>query len=268
MDRSRRIAFITPYYLWFLFLVLCPFLLVLVTSFFRRNELGVVVPDFTFDSYKQLFDPLYFEILSRTLFMAIANTIATMLVSYPLAFYISRLQKNKAAWAITLIMIPFWTNFLIRILAFMDVLRLKPFGFDLVYTAPGILAALVYNYLPFAVLPLYSTCKKIDHSVIEAAFDLSASRLQILTKVLWPLTRNGVITASLLVYVPTLGEFLIPEIVGGGKHFFLGTFLQQQFMVSRNWPLGSAAIILLILFAICFVLLEQIITRGANEKPA
>jgi spermidine/putrescine transport system permease protein len=155
----------------------------------------------------------------------------------------------------TFLLVPFWTNYLIRLLAFMDVLRLAPFGFEWTFTFHGILAALLYNYLPFAVLPLYSALEKVPSSLIEAAQDLGASRRRILISVLWPLTKNAVFATALLVFIPALGEFLIPELVGGGRSYMLGTFLQQQFLTFRNWPLGAAAIVFLLLLSLLALLL-------------
>jgi len=250
MDRKYQHSFlILPFLLWFFFLILGPFCLIILTSFFTRDEFGQVQNIFSLMSYKQLLDPLYFDVFLRTLLLAASSTLLCLFIAYPFAFYLSRLPKHVANRWIALIMIPFWTNFLLRILAFMDVLRFEPFGITLVYTNAGVLLAMLYNYLPFALLPLYSTLEKVDSSILEAAFDLGASKRQIFLKVLWPITRSGVYAAGLLVFIPSLGEFLIPAIVGGGKNFFLGTFLEHQFLTSHNWPLGSAAIVFLVLLA-------------------
>ncbi len=254
MDHKRRSKIlILPFSLWFAFLVAGPFLLIFITSFLTRNEFGQLEFTLSLSAYRQLFDPLYLEVLLRTALMALTNTLACLLLAYPFAFYISRLPKASANKVIALVMIPFWTNYLLRVLAFMDVLRLEFFGITWVYTYPGMLLAMIYNYLPFALLPLYSTLEKIDSSLIEAAFDLGASRRQIFSRVLWPLSKVGVYTAALLVFIPSLGEFLIPTIVGGGQNFFLGTFLEHQFLTAHNWPLGSAAIVFLIMLSLFFL---------------
>lgn len=258
MDRRRRSQIlILPFTAWFFLLMVAPFTLILATSFFHRGEFGVTEPAFELTAYKQLLDPIYIEIMVRTLWLALGNTALTLLLAYPFAFYISRLPRNKALLMLTLVMIPFWTNFLIRVLAFLDVLRLRPFGIELTYTTGGMLFAMAYNYLPFAILPLYSAMEKVENSVLEAAYDLGASRLKILFRVLLPLTKQGIISAGVLVFIPSLGEFLIPEIVGGGKRFLLGTFLHHQFLVARNWPVGAAAITLLILLAVAILLVAR-----------
>ncbi len=258
MDRRRRSQIlILPYAAWFALLMVAPFALILVTSFFHRGDLGVTETAFELTAYRQLMDPIYMDILLRTLWLALGNTALTLVLAYPFAFYISRLPRAKALLFLTLVMIPFWTNFLIRVLAFVDVLRLRPFGVELTYTTTGMLFAMAYNYLPFAILPLYSAMEKVENSVLEAAYDLGASRIGILFRVLLPLTKQGIISAGVLVFIPSLGEFLIPEIVGGGKRFLLGTFLHHQFLVARNWPVGAAAITLLLLLAIVILLIAR-----------
>lgn len=247
MDRRRLL--IIPYILWLLGLVAAPFLLIVMASFGHRDESGGVVYGLHTEAYAQLSDPLYLEVFGRTVGMAVLHSVLTLLAAYPAAFFLSRLDRRQAAFYLTLLLVPFWTNYLIRLLAFMDVLRLHPFGLEWTFTFRGIVAALIYNYLPFAVLPLYSALEKVPSSIIEAAQDLGAGKRQVLFQVLWPLTRKPVTATFLLVFIPALGEFLIPELVGGGQHFFLGTFLQQQFLTTRNWPLGSAAIAILILLA-------------------
>lgn len=247
--KSRQKLLILPYALWLFGLVAAPFAMIVAASFGHRDETGLVEYGFHLESYGQLADPLYLEVFGRTLGMAMIHSVLTLLAAYPAAFFLSRLGRTQAAFYLTLLLVPFWTNYLIRLLAFMDVLRLHPFGLEWTFTFRGIVACLLYNYLPFAVLPLYSALEKVPNSLIEAALDLGASKRQVLFQVLWPLTRKPVTATFLLVFIPALGEFLIPELVGGGQNFYLGTFLQQQFLTVRNWPLGSAAIAILVLIA-------------------
>lgn len=249
MDRAKRNFLIVPLAVWFFLLMAGPLVLMVIVSFTERDEFGLLHNNWNLESFRELFDPIYSRVLIRTLLMAAANTGATLLFAFPFAFYLSRLPRDRAMALLTLVMIPFWTNFLIRVLAFVDILRMEPFGLSFLYTPIGVLGALIYNYLPFAILPLYASLEKIDNSLLEAASDLGASRRQILFRVLLPLTRTGIVTAAVLVFIPSLGEYLIPEIVGGGKVFVLGTFLHHQFLVARNWPLGAAAITLLVVIA-------------------
>jgi spermidine/putrescine transport system permease protein len=247
MDRRYLIL---PFLAIFAFFTLGPLAVIVAMSFARRGALGEIEPAFVLDAYITLFDPLYAKIGLLTLGFGLLTTLLTLPPAYLLALYVSRLKPGRRIWVLTLVLIPFWTSFVIRILAFMDVLRLRPFGMEWTYTPKGILATMVYNYLPLAVLPLYSAMEKIDNSLFEAARDLGASKRQIFLRVLWPLTSRATATAALFVFGPSICEFLIPDIVGGGHYFLLGNFLQNQFLTARNWPLGAAAIVIVILITL------------------
>jgi len=262
----KRKLLIAPFLFWFLFFIVGPICLVVFVSFAKRTPLGEIEATFTTEAYHTLFDVLYLRVLLITVAFAAANTVVTLLLAYPLSYFLSRLKPSTRMWVLTLVLVPFWTSFLIRILAFMDLLRLKPFGLDWIYTAKGVLGALVYNYLPFAVLPIFSAMEKVDPSHIEAARDLGASKRQVLVKVLWPLTRGGVFAAALFVFIPSLGEFLIPDLVGGGQYFLLGSFLHNQFMTARNWPLGAATIVLLLTVTLVFTLFLSLGDKSEHEK--
>jgi spermidine/putrescine transport system permease protein len=250
---DRRLLLSTPYLIWLFALVLAPFSLILATSVSLRDAQTIVQPGFTTDAYLSLFDPLYLQVLGRTLLFAGTHTLVTITAAYPVAFFLSRLERKEAGIYITLLLVPFWTNFLIRLLAFMDVLRLEPFGIQWTFTFHGMVAAMVFNTLPFAILPLYAALEKVPQSLLEAAQDLGARKRQVFLEVVWPLTKSAVFATSLLVFIPALGEYLTPELVGGGQSFYLGTFLQQQFLISRNWPLGAAAISILIGLSVIMV---------------
>jgi len=149
----------------------------------------------------------------------------------------------------------------------MDVLRMKPFGWDGIYTAPGVVFAMGYCYLPLAVLPIYSSLAKIEKSVLEAALDLGASKLQVFRRVLWPLSKPGVLTAFVIVFIPSFGEYLTPTLVGGGRFMLLGNFLQNQFVTARNWPLGSAAIVLLVVLTLGLLAVAGgAVTKGLQKE--
>lgn len=252
---DRRLYLSLPYLLWFAGLVAAPFTLILVTSFARQEPYGEISFGLSGDAYRQLLDPLYLQVFARTFGFASLHTLLTLILAYPMAFFLSRLDRREAGFYLVLLLIPFWTNFLIRLLSFMDVLRLQPFGIQWTFTFHGMIAAMVYNTLPFAVLPLYSALERVPTNLLEAAQDLGATKRRVFRSVLWPLTRKAVYITGLLVFIPALGEFLVPELVGGGQSFFLGTFLQQQFLISRNWPLGAAAISILLLLSVLLVAL-------------
>lgn len=252
---DRRLLLGIPFLFWLFFLVAAPFGLILAASFAEKDAYGTLTFGLHGRAFLDLLDPLYSQVMARTFIFAILHTILTMAIAFPAAFFLSRLDRNEAAFFLTLLLIPFFTNFLIRLLSFMDVLRLQPFGVQWTFTFHGMLAAMVYNTLPFAIFPLYAALEKVPTSLLEAAQDLGASKRRVLWRVLWPLTKRPAYAVSLLVFIPALGEFLVPELVGGGQSFFLGTFLHQQFLVSRNWPLGSAAITLLLGLSVLMVAL-------------
>jgi spermidine/putrescine transport system permease protein len=254
MERSKRIGFSLslPFLAWLFLCLLGPLFFIFATSFASRGLYGDVVWEFSLEAYKDLVNPVYLKIVLRTLGFALANTVLVLLLAYPFAFYVTRLQGRWRMFWLLVILIPSWTNFLIRIHAISDFLRMKPFFLDWMYRPHGILFTMVYEYLPLGVLPLYAALSKIDNSLIEAARDLGARGRDIFLKVLLPLTKSGVFAAAVFVFIPSLGEYLIPDLIGGGRYFVLGNFLDSQFMKTRNWPLGSAflSVILLVTFVV------------------
>jgi spermidine/putrescine transport system permease protein len=242
---SRRYL-ILPFIAWFFLFVLGPFSLLISLSLFSD------VPgssSFGFQAYGELFHFSYLQMFFRTFLFSFLHSSITVLLALPIAFYLSRLERKEAGTYLTFLLIPFWTNFLIRLLSFQDVLRLEPFGLQWTFTFHGMVAAMVYNGLPFAILPLYAAMEKIPNSLLEAAQDLGASKRYVIFSVLWPLLKWPLFATSLLVFIPAMGEFLVPEMVGGGQTYYLGTFLQRQFLVAQNWPLGAAAISVLLFFS-------------------
>lgn len=260
---GRRLLLI-PYWLWLLLLVLGPFVIVFVVSFCARSPLGQVETAFQFDAYREITEGVFVQTALRTFLMALANTFFTLLCAYPLAYGIARQKGSKQVLFLSLVLIPFWTNYLIRVLAFMDFLRLDFFGINLLFTPTGVLGALVYTYVPFALLPLYASMRTLDFAHLEAARDLGASSFQVLWHVLLPLTSGGIRNAALFIFVPSLGEYLIPELVGGGKFYMLGSLLQHQFTTARNWPAGAALIVLLLIFLFA---LFAVLNRSGLLKP-
>jgi spermidine/putrescine transport system permease protein len=252
MERSKRLGryLSLPFLFWFLLCLLGPLVFILATSFASRGIYGDVIWQFSAAAYGELLNPIYLKIILRTLGFAFFNTVIVLLIAYPFAFYVTRIQGRWRMFWLLVILVPSWTNFLVRIHAISDFLRLRPFFIDWMYKPHGILYTMVYEYLPLGVLPLYAALSKIDNSLIEAARDLGARGGDIFFKVLLPLTKAGVFAAGVFVFIPSLGEYLIPDLVGGGRYFVLGNFLDNQFMKNQNWPLGSAflAVILLVTF--------------------
>jgi spermidine/putrescine transport system permease protein len=230
-----------------------PLLLMLAVSFATRRTYGGVQWTLTLINYADAADPLYLRILAKSVVMAAATTVICLVLAFPFAYGVSRLPPRRQWIWLTFVMVPFWTNFLVRTYAWMFLLRteglfntwLQALGIirtplELLYTDGAVLVGLVYGYLPFMILPLYAVLTRIDRSLIEAAHDLYASGWAVFRRILWPLAMPGVMAGSLLVFMPSLGAYLTPDLLGGARTMMIGNLIQHQFLVVRDWPLGSA----------------------------
>ncbi len=219
----------------------------------RRSEAR-----FTLEHYARLWDPLYARILWRSLWLAIATTLITIVLAYPFAYALARAPQRWKTSLLLLSVIPFWTNFLIRTYAWMVILRsnglvnavLSSLGLiqeplSLLFTPGAVLLGLVYGFLPFMILPIYAAIDRLDPSLLEAAADLGAKPWQTFVQVTLPLTAPGIAAGVLLVFVPALGMFVIPDLMGGAKVTLIGNLIQNQFLSARNWQFGSAASVVL-----------------------
>jgi spermidine/putrescine transport system permease protein len=243
-----------PAAFWYLFLLVVPLALVVVYSFGERGTLGGYTPAFTFDNYSTVFQrPAPFL---TSLWMAIGGTILCMLIAFPLAYFLASRAGKRKSLLIVLLVIPFWTSFLIRTIAWLTILgpdgvsgflgNLTGQDISILGTPFAILIGIVYNYLPLMVFPLYVTLERLDRTLLEASKDLGAGRWATFRQVTLPIVWPGLITGSILVFIPLMGEFVIPEILGLGKVFLIGNVLQLDFLASRDWPSGSAKAVVLI----------------------
>jgi spermidine/putrescine transport system permease protein len=221
------------------------------------------------DNYRYLWDPLYGEIFLRTFKLAAIGTALTLLIGFPLAYYIARYARHKTL-LLLLVIVPFWTSFLIRTYAWLILLdpefplfrALGVGDFELLFTEKAIYIGVVYNYLPLMVLPVYAALERMDWSLVEAAQDLGDSPLRAFRRVTLPLVLPGVLAGSLLVFIPLMGEFLIPSILGGDKIFYVGNLLAQQFGEARDWPFGSAiAMVVIGSMTIALLLYSRLLAR-------
>jgi spermidine/putrescine transport system permease protein len=216
--------------------------------------------EFSLDNYRDLLHPLYGRIFGQSLLMAGMTTGLCLALGFPLAYYIARLPPRRQALWLVLIMIPFWTNFLVRTYAWIFILRTEGLlntlliqlhlistPLDLLYSNQAVLLGLVYGYLPFMVLPLYAAIERVDPALIEAARDLYADRWSLFRRVLLPLTKPGMIAGCVLVFIPSLGAFLTPDLLGGARSMMVGNLIQHEYLVARDWPLGSALSLVLML---------------------
>jgi spermidine/putrescine transport system permease protein len=252
-----RTWFLLPAWLTMAVLFAAPFAIVLAYSFLTRGVYGGIVPPWTAESYGRLFDPLYLAILWRSFAMALAATALCLLLAFPAALFISRAARHKNLY-LQLVMLPFWTSFLVRTYAWIFLLRdtglfntaLQALGIvhgplPLLYNDGAVLLGLVYGYLPFMVLPIYATLERLDPALAEAAADLGARPLATVWRVVVPLSRPGIVAGSVLVFIPCLGAYLTPDLLGGGRTVMVGNLVQNQFTTARDWPFGAAVSIAL-----------------------
>ena len=260
---NKRIWLILPATVWLVIFFVVPLVIVLIYSFLERGTYGGVVWSFTVGQYQRLLNPLYLRVFVRSLELAAFTTIICLAIAYPFAFFIATRPRGWRNLLLMLVIIPFWTNFLVRTYAWMIILRdqgvvntllqnlhLIDEPLNLLFTPFAVLVGLIYGYLPFMILPLYVTWERFDFSLIEAAQDLGANDIRTVWRVLLPLTRRGIIAGSILVFIPALGAFITPDILGGSKTVMIGNLIQNQFLQARHWPLGSALSILLMMLVI------------------
>ncbi|MGH7261131.1 MAG: ABC transporter permease [Nitrospiraceae bacterium] len=245
---------LAPALVWMGVFFVLPLLVVLLISFASRGTYGGVEWTFTLANYRDLADPLYLYIYARSFVLALATTGLCLCFGFPLAYYIAKAPARWQGIWLVLVLIPFWTNFLVRTYAWINVLRadgllnaaLMGMGIinepiEVLYSDLAVLIGLVYGYLPFMVLPLYAALERLDDSLVDAARDLYASGWAVLTRVIVPLTKPGIVAGCLLVFIPSLGAYITPDLLGGARSMMIGTFIQHEYLVVRDWPLGSAA---------------------------
>jgi spermidine/putrescine transport system permease protein len=251
-ESRRGLLIALPSWIYLTFFFAVPLLIVVVYSFATRSSTGQTrLTGWNLDSYARLFDPLVAEIAWRSLVLAVTTTLICLLVSYPFAYYIATRGPRVRNVLVVLVLIPFWSNFLVRTYAWRVILGTDgPVGqlsealtgepFRLLFTNYAVLIGLVYGFLPFMVLPLYAALERMDWSLVEAARDLYASGWQAFWRVTWPLSRPGVIAGSILVFIPSLGAYVTPALLGGARTTLLGDYIVSQFLAARNQPFGSA----------------------------
>jgi len=269
--KRLRAWFLAPTWTVMLSLFAAPLAIILAYSFLTRGTWGGITRPWSVESYQRLADPVYLGILWRSLWIAGAATVLCLLLGFPLALFISRAGNRKNLY-LSLVILPFWTSFLVRTYAWMFLLRdtglintvLQKLGLihnplPLLYNDGAVILGLVYGYLPFMVLPLYATLERLDRNLLEAAADLGAKPWVALTRIVIPLSAPGIRAGAILVFIPCLGAYLTPDLLGGGKTVMMGNLIQNQFTTARDWPFGSA--VSLTLMAIVLILLLVFVRR-------
>lgn len=274
-ERSRTgfwVAF--PSYLYLVVFFAVPFLIVIVYSFASRSPTGATrLENWNLDSYARLFDSLVVQVVSRSVWIATLTTVICLVLAYPFAYYLATRDRRIRNVLLVLVMIPFWSNFLVRTYAWRFILSNEgPVGtavawlgyqLNVLFTPTAVIIGLVYGFLPFMILPLYAAIERLDWRLVEAARDLYADGWTAFRKVTLPLTKSGIIAGSLLVFVPSLGAYVTDTILGGAKTEVLGTFIVRQFQAARNWPFGSALSVVLMIVMLTAVLIRT--RTGARE---
>ncbi|MBN7279506.1 spermidine/putrescine ABC transporter permease PotB [Vibrio cholerae] len=245
---------------WLVLFVLIPNLMIIGTSFLTRDEANLIKFAFTFENYTRLLDPLYGKVMLHSFYMAIVATLICLVIGYPFAYIVAKMPEKWRPFMLFLIIVPFWTNSLIRtyglkiVLGTQGILNQALMSLGLIdaplrimFTETAVMIGLVYILLPFMVLPLYSAIEKLDGTYIEAARDLGANKFQTLVRVILPLTMPGIIGGCLLVLLPALGMFYIADLLGGAKNLLIGNVIKSQVLNARDWPFGAATSIALTL---------------------
>jgi len=278
-EGKSGLLLITPTLAVMIGLLIIPLILLVINSFGRRDADGAIIYTFTLDNYRRLFgfggeggfDNLYVTILWRSVVLGFQTTILTILVGYPLAYFIARAAPKRRNTLLFLVLIPLWTNFVIRLYAWIMILRtqgvlnsvlgwlLGLIGLDfqpleMLYTPGAVLVGMVYEFLPFMVLPMYTSLEKIETALYEAAADLGANGLRTFLRVTLPLSLPGIVAGTVLVFVPVMGTFIVSDILGGRQVILVGNLIQRQFLDARDPAFGSAASIILMVMTLAITL--------------
>lgn len=252
LKRRRGFLMALPTYAYLLIFFAFPLIIVVVYSFATRNRFGGTdLSGWNVESYGKLGDPIVRDILFRSLWLAIITTLICLIVAYPFSYFLATRRPALRNLMLVFVMIPFWSNFLVRNYAWRVLLGndgpvsqlTEALGLGetrVLFTPTAVVLGLVYGFLPFMILPLYAAIERMDWSLLEASRDLGATGFQTFRKVTLPLSMPGVIAGSILVFIPSLGAYVTPEILGGGKQVLLGSYIVTQFLTARNWPVGAA----------------------------
>ncbi|PWJ87525.1 ABC-type spermidine/putrescine transport system permease subunit I [Oceanotoga teriensis] len=273
MKKKYGITYITPFILWTTLFFILPTTIIFIYSFLKKALYGGVDWQLSFKAYIDLFDISLLKIFLNTSFVAIVSTIITIFFAIPSAYYIAR--SNHKDKLIFFIIIPFWTNFLVRIYSWIAILgnngllnqillkfRIIDDYLMFLYNNGSIITVMVYTYLPYAILPLFSTIEKFDFSLLEAARDLGATKSESIFKVFLPNIKTGIYTAMIFTFIPAFGNYAIPQLVGGINSMMIGNVISRELMITRNWPLASAISVFITIITVSGIL----IFMNKNDK--
>lgn len=275
-NESFRYFSVSLTWIWLLLFALFPFCLVGIASFLNHDESHIVILPATLSNYLQLKDGIYLKIFQQSAYLAGICTLICLFFGYPFAYILARIKGRLKNFFILLIIIPFWTSTLIR--TYSMITLLKPKGIfnsillmlgiidkplQLLYTNTAVIVGLVYNLLPFMILPLLTNIERLDERLVDAARDLGANRITTFRKIILPLTMPGIVSGCILVFLPAMTMFYIPALLGGSKSILLGNLIQNQFLISQNWPFGSA---ISVVFTLLLIVLLVIYWKNVGSK--
>ena len=283
-DRVRRglapVPFLAPGVLFLIVLMAIPVGLLAFYTFFKRGRFGGLVFEFTFDNWIKLGEPLYLGVILQSIGLALVVTVLALLIGYPMAYAIAGLSPKWRTVALIAVVLPFWTNFLIRTYAWILLLNnagwvnqwLQGLGItdepiSMLYTPQAIVVGLLYMYLPLMVLPLYASLQQLDPSLREAATNLGATPWRAFRTVTLPLSLPGALTGCIFVFVPAMSNFVIPELIGGGKTIMVGNLVRDQFFEARDWPFGATLALLLTILLVLVIVAQSAVSRRLTEGP-
>lgn len=275
MKEFRRMAY--PYFVWSAIMIILPMLLIVMYAFTVKGN-DVISFKVTLDNFARFFsDPIFLDVLKRSLWVAVITTVICLVMGYPVAYIISQMKEHSKAIMVLLITMPMWINMLVRTYAWVGILQDKGvintilgfFGIgpiSLIYTDFAVILGMVYNFIPFMILQIYTALSKLDKSYLEAASDLGANKIESFMRITLPLSLPGVLSGITLVFLPAVSSFFIPKMLGGGQYVLIGNVIESQFLTSGNWNFGSAiSLIMTIIVMLSLFLTKKLDRTGQNE---
>ena len=263
----------TPYAIWSVLFIVIPLILIVFFSFTKQVDGRYM---FTLDNFDKFFNVMYFKVVRRSLVLAFISTVLCLIVGYPTAYIISKAKPSRRATLLLLCILPMWMNFLLRTYAWSAILGKNGFintllgmvglgPINILYTDVAVLLGMVYNFLPFMILPIHTILSKMDQDLINAAKDLGANNFQVFTKVIFPLSLPGVISGITMVFMPAVSTFVISKLLGGGQFYLIGNLIEQEFMSVGDWHFGSAiSIFMMIIILISMAIMNKY--SSGNDK--
>ena len=273
MKRKSNSYLASPYVVWSMIFIVIPLLLIVFFGF-TKEENGQYI--FSLENFQRLMDPIFFKVFARSLWLALVSTILCILIGYPTAYIISKAKVSRQGILILLFILPMWMNFLLRTYAWSAILGrngvlntiLTAIGLpamNILYTDSAVMLGMVYNFLPFMIIPIYTILTKMDQDLINAAKDLGANNFQVFTKVIFPLSLPGVISGITMVFMPAVSTFVISKLLGGGQFYLIGNLIEQEFMSVGDWHFGSAiSIFMMIIILISMAIMNKY--SSGNDK--